>query len=239
MLLASSNCNIKKKNKVVQLQHRAAISTTTRQANGSSTATTPPHHPPTPPRPRHPRPHPKKKKLTRPRLTLSSSLFISVMAMATSTFSPRPASRAGPLKPLQAGAKPHLLLSSPRLRAGRLARSAAGEASVEAVEAAEASLAASNGSAAKVVEAAAPLPRFRDARWVNGTWDLRQFEKAGVVDWDAVIDAGETSTTCFFLLLVCTTPCYSSVLLLATPAGKLASKTELLANNNGKLVSLP
>jgi hypothetical protein len=161
------------------------------------------------------------------------------MAMATSTFSPRPASRAGPLKPLQAGAKPHLLLSSPRLRAGRLARAAAGEASVEAVEAAEASLAASNGSAAKVVEAAAPLPRFRDARWVNGTWDLRQFEKAGVVDWDAVIDAGETATTCFFLLLVCTTPCYSSVLLLATPAGKLASKTELLANNNGKLVSLP
>jgi len=30
---------------------------------------------------------------------------------------------------------------------------------------------------------------FRDARWVNGTWDLTQFDKGGVVDWDAVIDA--------------------------------------------------
>ncbi|GJM90092.1 hypothetical protein PR202_ga06339 [Eleusine coracana subsp. coracana] len=122
------------------------------------------------------------------------------MAMATSTFSPRPASRAGPLKPLQAGAsKPHLHISFPRLRAGRLARAAAGEAPVEVVEAppkeAEPSPAASNGAAvkaetpAKAVEAAPRLTKFRDERWVNGTWDLRQFEKGGVVDWDAVIDA--------------------------------------------------
>jgi hypothetical protein len=132
------------------------------------------------------------------------------MAMATSTFSPRPASRAGPLKPLQAGAKPHLLLSSPRLRAGRLARAATGEAPPKS---AEPSLAASNGSAARAeaparaVEAAAPLPRFRDARWVNGTWDLSQFEKAGVVDWDAVIDAGETATY-LFLSTTTTTSLY-------------------------------
>ncbi|KAL6629756.1 hypothetical protein ACP70R_029521 [Stipagrostis hirtigluma subsp. patula] len=129
------------------------------------------------------------------------------MAMATSTLSPRPASPVT-LKPLQAGAKPHLHLSFPRLRAGRgarLARAAAGEAPAEAVEAppkepeVELSPAASNGAAVKVEEApvkaveaevaAAPLPRFRDARWVNGTWDLRQFEKGGAVDWDAVIDA--------------------------------------------------
>jgi hypothetical protein len=139
------------------------------------------------------------------------------MAMATSTFSPRPAS----LRPLRAGAKPqthrHLhLLPFPRLRAGRrgtrLERAAAGEAPVEVAPPSEpeAPAAASNGSAVKAVEAPppppppakpveaaaeaaapAPVPAFRDARWVNGTWDLTKFEKGGVVDWDAVIDAGE------------------------------------------------
>ncbi|CAN6226936.1 unnamed protein product [Urochloa humidicola] len=129
------------------------------------------------------------------------------MAMATSTFSPRPAS----LRPLQTGAKAHLQLHHlpfPRLRAGhrvsRLERAAAaGEAPVEVAapqepEAEPAPAAASNGSAVKAVEApakaaeaeaAAPVPAFRDARWVNGTWDLSKFEKGGVVDWDAVIDA--------------------------------------------------
>ena len=122
------------------------------------------------------------------------------MAMETSTFSPRPTS----LRPLRAGAKPHLhLLPFPRLRAGRrgsrLERAAAGEAPVEVAppkepEAEPAPAAASNGSAVKAVEApaeAAPVPAFRDARWVNGTWDLSKFEKGGAVDWDAVIDAGE------------------------------------------------
>jgi hypothetical protein len=67
--------------------------------------------------------------------------------------------------------------------------------------------AASNGSTIKAVEApppranpvdaaaaaaaAAPVSAFRDARWVNGTWDLTKFEKGGVIDWDAVINAGE------------------------------------------------
>lgn len=27
---------------------------------------------------------------------------------------------------------------------------------------------------------------------IGGTWDLKQFEKNGKTDWDAVIDAGET-----------------------------------------------
>lgn len=31
---------------------------------------------------------------------------------------------------------------------------------------------------------------FQDARWVRGTWDLKQFVKNGETDWDAVIDAG-------------------------------------------------
>ncbi|CAL5060558.1 unnamed protein product [Urochloa decumbens] len=128
------------------------------------------------------------------------------MAMATSTFSPRPAS----LRILRVGAKPHPHLHHlpfPRFRAGRrgsrLERAAAGEAPVEVAppqepEAEPAPAAASNGSAVKAVEApakaaeaaaAAPVPAFRDARWVNGTWDLSKFEKGGVVDWDAVIDA--------------------------------------------------
>lgn len=121
------------------------------------------------------------------------------MAMATSTFSPPPASQLS-LKP-QAGAKPCLLLSFPRLRAGyRLARAAAGEAvetpSKQEVDPALPSTpAASNGAAASAAAAvkaeaeALAVLRFRDSRWVNGTWDLSRFEKGGAVDWDAVIDA--------------------------------------------------
>ncbi|CAJ1943240.1 unnamed protein product [Sphenostylis stenocarpa] len=30
---------------------------------------------------------------------------------------------------------------------------------------------------------------FVDSRWVAGTWDLKQFQKNGTTDWDAVIDA--------------------------------------------------
>ncbi|KAL0737309.1 hypothetical protein Bca4012_013519 [Brassica carinata] len=29
--------------------------------------------------------------------------------------------------------------------------------------------------------------KFQDAKWVNGTWDLKQFEKEGKTDWDSVI----------------------------------------------------
>lgn len=32
--------------------------------------------------------------------------------------------------------------------------------------------------------------KFEDAKWVNGTWDLKQFEKDGKMDWDSVIVAG-------------------------------------------------
>ncbi|KAK7406323.1 hypothetical protein VNO78_07946 [Psophocarpus tetragonolobus] len=30
---------------------------------------------------------------------------------------------------------------------------------------------------------------FEDPRWREGTWDLKQFQKNGTTDWDAVIDA--------------------------------------------------
>ena len=40
------------------------------------------------------------------------------------------------------------------------------------------------------------LSKFEDPRWIGGTWDLRQFQKDGSTDWDAVIDAGKIF--CFF-----------------------------------------
>ena len=32
-------------------------------------------------------------------------------------------------------------------------------------------------------------PKFENPKWVGGTWDLKQFQKDGKPDWDAVIDA--------------------------------------------------
>jgi len=45
-----------------------------------------------------------------------------------------------------------------------------------------------NGSAGPAAEVKV-VSLFEDSRWVNGTWDLKQFEKSGKTDWDAVIDA--------------------------------------------------
>lgn len=56
----------------------------------------------------------------------------------------------------------------------------------------------SNGSPPAAAELVADpavaeaLNSFQDARWVRGTWDLKQFVKNGETDWDAVIDAGHT-----------------------------------------------
>lgn len=33
------------------------------------------------------------------------------------------------------------------------------------------------------------VKKFQNPKWVNGTWDLKQFQKDGKPDWDAVIDA--------------------------------------------------
>ncbi|KAK4747417.1 hypothetical protein SAY87_014003 [Trapa incisa] len=58
------------------------------------------------------------------------------------------------------------------------------------VEAANGSVAAASASASGEEEASvAVLNSFKDPRWVNGTWKLKQFEKDGKTDWDAVIDA--------------------------------------------------
>lgn len=49
-----------------------------------------------------------------------------------------------------------------------------------------------NGSVAAAVaeEEMKMVSGFMDPRWVGGTWDLKQFQKNGKTDWDAVIDAG-------------------------------------------------
>ena len=59
-----------------------------------------------------------------------------------------------------------------------------------------------NGSAVAVAvfvaEEVKVVPTFEDPKWVGGTWDLKQFHKNGVTNWDAVIDAGEL--VCFVSL---------------------------------------
>ncbi|KAH7687514.1 Chlorophyll A-B binding protein [Dioscorea alata] len=48
----------------------------------------------------------------------------------------------------------------------------------------------SNGAAAAAAAVVIEEPpKFKDPRWVGGTWDLKQFEKDGKTEWDAVIDA--------------------------------------------------
>ncbi|XP_073105794.1 light-harvesting complex-like protein 3 isotype 1, chloroplastic [Elaeis guineensis] len=41
--------------------------------------------------------------------------------------------------------------------------------------------------------------KFMDSRWIRGTWDLKQFEKNGKTDWDAVMDAGRAAMIGFFM----------------------------------------
>ena len=46
------------------------------------------------------------------------------------------------------------------------------------------------GNGAPVAETAEEsVVKFEDPKWVSGTWDLKQFQKDGATDWDAVIDA--------------------------------------------------
>ncbi|CAL9052874.1 unnamed protein product [Musa banksii] len=55
------------------------------------------------------------------------------------------------------------------------------------VESKQQSLLGSNGAAARAEEVLPP--KFKDPRWVGGTWDLKRFQKDGKTDWDAVVDA--------------------------------------------------
>lgn len=56
--------------------------------------------------------------------------------------------------------------------------------------------AGSNGSLGTATEVKVVVSKFEDPRWVNGTWDLKQFQKDSKTDWDAVIDAGELLNLC-------------------------------------------
>ncbi|KAI5594444.1 hypothetical protein POPTR_003G083500v4 [Populus trichocarpa] len=47
----------------------------------------------------------------------------------------------------------------------------------------------SNGAVAAGGEEKVEVSKFGDPRWISGTWDLKQFQKDGKTDWDAVIDA--------------------------------------------------
>lgn len=54
----------------------------------------------------------------------------------------------------------------------------------------EVSKESSLGNGAPVADAVEEeVVKFEDPKWVSGTWDLKQFQKGGATDWDAVIDA--------------------------------------------------
>ncbi|KAE8677404.1 hypothetical protein F3Y22_tig00111513pilonHSYRG00030 [Hibiscus syriacus] len=124
------------------------------------------------------------------------------MSISMALFSPPPTPfsvkpnlthKSTPFLPLKT---PFLLLSTPK----SLPDNGAGvSASVAAVEdskpnqedpvvekAVEGSLVPNGVATSAEVEV---LSKFEDPRWIGGTWDLKQFEKNGRTDWDAVIDA--------------------------------------------------
>ncbi|KAK6947508.1 hypothetical protein RJ641_000981 [Dillenia turbinata] len=85
-----------------------------------------------------------------------------------------------PLKPK----RPLLSLSSIKVTSDNVANFVEREKKLEADE----SVVESNGSVPAASEAVVES-KFEDPRWVNGTWDLKQFQKDGNTNWDAVIDA--------------------------------------------------
>ncbi|KAK8650252.1 hypothetical protein V6N13_139898 [Hibiscus sabdariffa] len=92
--------------------------------------------------------------------------------------------------------RPFLLLSTPKSLSGIGAGVSASVAAVEdskpnqedpVIENAVEGSSGPNGAATSAeVEV---FSKFEDPRWIAGTWDLKQFEKNGSIDWDAVIDA--------------------------------------------------
>ncbi|KAJ0252758.1 Light-harvesting complex-like protein 3 isotype 2 [Hirschfeldia incana] len=63
------------------------------------------------------------------------------------------------------------------------------EAPVKSSPPAESSSASENGGEETDLPTTTTEIKFGDAKWVNGTWDLKQFEKDGKTDWDSVIVA--------------------------------------------------
>ena len=62
-----------------------------------------------------------------------------------------------------------------------------------------------NGSPA--VAAGAPVEvvvgKYENPKWVGGTWDVKQFQKGGTTDWDAVIDAGLVNLSLISFMHLC------------------------------------
>ncbi|KAJ8763719.1 hypothetical protein K2173_003501 [Erythroxylum novogranatense] len=93
--------------------------------------------------------------------------------------------------------KPLLLLYIPRASADIVAGNSGSAATVDEPKIEKN---ASGPSTADVESSSGPngvvpegevkrVTKFEDPRWVGGTWDLKQFQKDGSTDWDAVIDA--------------------------------------------------
>ncbi|KAJ6327235.1 hypothetical protein OIU78_014170 [Salix suchowensis] len=131
------------------------------------------------------------------------------MSISMSLFSP-PLSRFPPSKPhftykptlSLRPTNPPFLLSTPKAStdnggAGASASAAAVEElkleqkTPESSESGPVAENSSNGAVAAGGEEKVEVSKFVDPRWISGTWDLKQFQKDGKTDWDAVIDAGE------------------------------------------------
>ncbi|KAL8547831.1 hypothetical protein ACS0TY_007240 [Phlomoides rotata] len=91
--------------------------------------------------------------------------------------------------------RPHLLLKPTKRLQFQLVMSADISSGVATTVPEEIPAVGSNGSPPAAAEPVADpvvaeaVNYFQDARWVRGTWDLKQFVKNGETDWDAVIDA--------------------------------------------------
>jgi len=103
------------------------------------------------------------------------------------TLSPYSSSSAKAHKPyLHFSPKKHLLLRATDNGSGVVGSASAAiveEQKVPVVDSVPEGSLEPNGFAVKGVS------KFRDPKWVGGTWDVKQFEKDGKPNWDAVIDA--------------------------------------------------
>ncbi|XP_022735886.1 light-harvesting complex-like protein 3 isotype 2, chloroplastic [Durio zibethinus] len=124
------------------------------------------------------------------------------MSISMASFSPPPTSfsvkphfthKSTLFLPLK---RPFLFVSTPKVLPDNGARGSASVAAVEdpkpkqpdpvLEEAVEGSSGPKGAATSSEVEV---LGKFEDPRWIGGTWDLKQFQKHGSTDWDAVIDA--------------------------------------------------
>ncbi|XP_048435860.1 light-harvesting complex-like protein 3 isotype 2, chloroplastic [Pyrus x bretschneideri] len=130
-------------------------------------------------------------------MSISMTLFSPTTHLPT--LSPSPSSHFKPLlthKPYLSLRPKNLLRASAENGAGSSAATTVEpkaepdvpEPGAKAVPLKSESSAGANGSAGPAEEVTVGN-LFADGRWVNGTWDLKQFEKSGKTDWDAVIDA--------------------------------------------------